>query len=100
MSRYIEALEYVEGEFIPFWCFSSTQHNLIMDFVQRILTDEIKEYGLEIITLDEIKSNLIDYEPFFYIIESEEREKALTSINKLIEIIEKKKIKEILFKKG
>jgi len=102
MSRYIQALtgynKNNKGKVI--WFRATTQSNLVMDSLQRILFDEVLEYGYKIVTPKEIKNNLESYKPFMNCFNSKTKEDIINSINELIFKVEKYKIKYILFKMG
>lgn len=100
MARSIEAFtgynKNNEGKRI--WCFATTESNLMMDVMQRILFERVIEFGYEILTPKEITNGLEYHKNFLNIFETKQKELFINHINKLINEIKEHNMKYILFK--
>jgi len=102
MSRFTEAFvgynKNKKGKRI--WCFATTEHNLIQDAIQRILFDRTYDYGYEVLTLKEIKSQYALYKPFICCFNDNVQQSLHERFETLINNATKQKAHLILFNMG
>jgi len=102
MSRYIEAYKSYnknkQGE--KFWGFYTTENNLVMDAVQRILFGRVFDYGFEVLTIKEARNQFNLYKDMLDCFNGETRQQIINSFEKLFSEADKFGVNRLLFKLG
>jgi len=102
MSRYIVAYKSYnknkEGE--KFWTLATTQNNLIMDAVQRILFDRVYDFGYEVLTIKEAKNQWNLYKDNLDCFNGMVKQDIINSFEKLFSDAERFGVNRILFNIG